>query len=172
MDPRIFGLDPQTLFDTCITLVAMLALFILLSYLLFNPARKLIQKRKDYIESQLSEAASAKDEALAMKKEYDDKLAKVDDESTELISQARQKAKERANEIVNEAGDEAHRILARAEKEVALEKDKVRDEMKQEMVQVASMIAGKLVSESISEEAQAKLIEETCNEMGDSTWQS
>ena len=69
MDPRIFGLDPQTLFDTCITLVAMLALFILLSYLLFNPARKLIQKRKDYIESQLSEAASAKDEALAMKKE-------------------------------------------------------------------------------------------------------
>ena len=148
MDPRIFGLDPQTLFDTCITLVAMLALFILLSYLLFNPARKLIQKRKDYIESQLSEAASAKDEALAMKKEYDDKLAKV------------------------EAGDEAHRILARAEKEVALEKDKVRDEMKQEMVQVASMMAGKLVSESISEEAQAKLIEETCNEMGDSTWQS
>ena len=172
MDPRIFGLDPQTLFDTCITLVAMLALFILLSYLLFNPARKLIQKRKDYIESQLSEAASAKDEALAMKKKYDDKLAKVDDESIELISQARQKAKERAGEIVNEAGDEAHRILARAEKEVALEKDKVRDEMKQEMVQVASMMAGKLVSESISEEAQAKLIEETCNEMGDSTWQS
>ena len=172
MDPRIFGLDPQTLFDTCITLVAMLALFILLSYLLFNPARTLIQKRKDYIESQLSEAASAQDEALAMKKEYDDKLAKVDDESTELISQARQKAKERAGEIVNEAGDEAHRILARAEKEVALEKDKVRDEMKQEMVQVASMMAGKLVSESISEEAQAKLIEETCNEMGDSTWQS
>ena len=115
MDPRIFGLDPQTLFDTCITLVAMLALFILLSYLLFNPARKLIQKRKDYIESQLSEAASAKDEALAMKKEYDDKLAKVDDESTELISQARQKAKERANEIVNEAGDEAHRILGQIE---------------------------------------------------------
>ena len=74
--------------------------------------------------------------------------------------------------LMNNAGDEAHRILARAEKEVALEKDKVRDEMKQEMVQVASMMAGKLVSESISEEAQAKLIEETCNEMGDSTWQS
>ena len=113
MDPRIFGLDPQTLFDTCITLVAMLALFILLSYLLFNPARKLIQKRKDYIESQLSEAASAKDEALAMKKEYDDKLAKVDDESTELISQARQKAKERAGEIVKVLQLPAHRGQSR-----------------------------------------------------------
>ena len=124
MDPRIFGLDPQTLFDTCITLVAMLALFILLSYLLFNPARKLIQKRKDYIESQLSEAASAKDEALAMKKEYDDKLAKVDDESTELISQARQKAKERASEIVNaeQSGD----IMRTVDKLDKIGPDKVR----------------------------------------------
>ena len=45
MDNRIFGLDPQLLFDTAIGLIAMLVLFILLSYLLFNPARKLIQKR-------------------------------------------------------------------------------------------------------------------------------
>lgn len=48
MDNRIFGLDPQLLFDTAIGLLAMLVLFILLSYLLFNPARKLIQKRKEF----------------------------------------------------------------------------------------------------------------------------
>ena len=50
MGNRIFGLDPQLLADTAITLLAMLVLFILLSYLLFNPARKLIQKRKDFIQ--------------------------------------------------------------------------------------------------------------------------
>ena len=76
MDPRIFGLDAQTLFDTCITLIAMLILFILLSYLLFNPARKLIEKRKAYIKEQLDEAAEAKESALSMKEEYDNKLAK------------------------------------------------------------------------------------------------
>ena len=59
MDNRIFGLDPQLLFDTAIGLLAMLVLFILLSYLLFNPARKLIQKRKEFIASQLEEAAKA-----------------------------------------------------------------------------------------------------------------
>ena len=66
MDPRIFGLDAQTLFDTCITLIAMLILFILLSYLLFNPARKLIEKRKALIKDQLDEAAEAKESALAI----------------------------------------------------------------------------------------------------------
>ncbi len=172
MDPRIFGLDAQTLFDTCITLVAMLALFILLSYLLFNPARKMLQKRKEYIEGQLDEAAATKQDAISMKEEYDERLAKVDDESAALLQEARQKAKLQADEIIGEADDEAHRIVTRAEKEVALEKDKVRDDMKQEIVRVATLMTEKMVSQSIDEETQAGLIDEALREMGDETWQN
>ena len=172
MDDRLFGLDPQLLFDTCITLIAMLALFILLSYLLFNPARKMLEKRKKFIQDQLDEAAATKKDALSMKETYDARLAKVEEESQALMAEARQKAKNRASEIVNEAGDEAHRIVARAEREVALEKDKVRDEMKQEMVQVASLMAGKFVSQSMDEATQASLIDETLKEMGEETWQN
>lgn len=172
MDPKIFGLDVQTLVDTGIILIAMLVLFILLSYLLFNPARNLIQKRKDYIAGQLEEAASAKKDALDSKAEYEAKLAKVDEESAQMLADARKKAMARENEIIAEANEEAHRIVARAEKEVALEKDKVRDDMKQEMVQVASLMAGKFVAESMDEATQAKLIDETLKEMGDDTWQN
>lgn len=171
MDPRIFGLDPQTLFDTSVVLVAMLVLFFLLSYLLFDPARKLLQKRKDLIAQQLAEAETTKQDALALKEEYDSRLAKVEEESAVMLAQARQKAKSRADEIVEEAGDEAHRIVTRAEREVALQKDKVRDEMKQEMVQVASLMAGRFVSESIDEKMQAELIDETLKEMSEQTWQ-
>lgn len=171
MNPRIFGLDAQTLFDTCITLVAMLFLFILLSYLLFNPARKMLQKRKELIQGQLEEAASAKQDALTMKEEYDSKLAGVEDESAELLAEARKKAKSREAEIVAEAKEEAHRIVIRAEKEVSLEKDKVRDEMKQEIVQAATLMAGKFVEKSMDESVQAELIDETLKEMGDDTWQ-
>lgn len=172
MNPRIVGLDAQLLFDTCITLVAMFVLFVALSYLLFNPARKLIQKRKALIQNQLAEAAGVKQEALTMKQEYDARMAQVEDESAALLTEARKKAKTRENEIVAEANEEAHRIIHRAEKEVALEKDKVRDEMKQEMVQVAALMAGKFVSESMDEEAQARLIDDTLKEMGDETWQN
>ena len=45
----IFGLDPQLLVDALITIIAMFALFLLLSYLLFNPARNMLQKRQDFI---------------------------------------------------------------------------------------------------------------------------
>ena len=172
MDPRIFGLDAQTLFDTCITLIAMLILFILLSYLLFNPARKLIEKRKEFIKGQLDEAAEAKESAQAMKAEYDQKLAKVDIESEEMLAEARKKAKARETEIISEADEEAHRIITRAEKEASLEKDKVKDEIKQEIVQVATQMAGRFVENSMDEKKQAELVDETLKEMGDATWQS
>ena len=58
---RIFGLDAQTLFDTCITLIAMLILFILLSYLLFNPARELIKKRQTLIANDMADAKKEKE---------------------------------------------------------------------------------------------------------------
>lgn len=172
MDPRIFGLDAQTLFDTSITLVAMLVLFIALSYLLFNPARKMLEKRKEFIQSQLDEAAGAKQDAITMKEEYDSKIAGVEDESAAMLAEARKKAKAREAEIVAEAQDEAHRIKTRAEKDVALEKEKVRDEVKQEMVQVAALMAGKFVEQSMDEATQAGLIDETLKEMGDDTWQN
>lgn len=172
MDDKIFGLDPQLLVDTGITLIAMLVLFILLSYLLFNPARKLIQKRKDYIQGQLDEAAKAQTDAMEMKSEYDEKLSQVDKETAELLADARRKALSREKEIVEKASEEAHQIKVRAEKEVELEKEKVRDEMKQEMVQVASVMAGKFVAASMDEDKQAQLIDETLKEMGDDTWQN
>ena len=84
MDNRIFGLDPQLLFDTAIGLLAMLVLFILLSYLLFNPARKLIQKRKEFIASQLEEAAKAEKDAKELETQYRAKLDKVEDEAAAM----------------------------------------------------------------------------------------
>ena len=172
MGNRIFGLDPQLLADTAITLLAMLVLFILLSYLLFNPARKLIQKRKDFIQSQLDDAAKAQADAKEMKSQYDERLSQVDAEAAELLAEARRKALDREKEIVDQASEEAHQIKMRAEKEVELQKSRVRDEMKQEMVQVASAMAGRFVAASMDEDKQAQLIDETLKEMGDETWQN
>ena len=57
----IFGLDPQLLVDSAITIPCNVrAMFLLLSYLLFNPARDLLQKRQAYIKEQLEEAAKEK----------------------------------------------------------------------------------------------------------------
>ena len=90
----------------------------------------------------------------------------------EILSTSRKKAIKKENDIIDEAKDEAARIIARANKEAELEKSKVKDEVKQEIIGVAKQMAGKLVEVSLDEEKQLSLIDETLEEMGETTWQN
>ena len=172
MTGRIFGLDIQLLVDAGIMAISMLVLFGFLSYLLFNPVRDLLKKRREYVESNINDALKDKEEAAKLKEEYDNRLANVEKEADEILNDTRKKAIKRENEIVDEAKEEATRIIARANKEAELEKSKVKDEVKHEIISVAKEMAGKLVEVSIDEDKQMSLIDETLKEMGESTWQS
>ena len=155
-DGRLFGLDYQLLFDASITAINVFILFILLSFILFNPVRNMLKKRQDKITSDRENAEADKKEALAMKQEYEAKL----------------KAANKEEKIVADAKQEAARIIARANTEAELEKQKAADEVKQQIIAVARLMASKVVAESISEADSQALIEQTLNEMGDKTWLS
>ena len=169
---RLIGFDPQLLFESFFTALNIFILFFGLSYLLFDPVRNVLEKRRQKIAGELAQAADDKKSAAAMKAEYEAKLKDVSKEADAILEEARRKAKVRENEIVEEARAEAARIVERANREVELEKKKALDDMKQEIVSIASMMAGKVVAASIDTTIQDTLIDETLKEMGESTWQS
>lgn len=171
-DDFIFGLDMQFVFDALIFAIAMLVLYALLSFLLFNPARKMLKARQDMINSNIEQAKADKQEALELKEEYTHKLENADKEADEILSQSRKKAIKRENDIVDEAKLEASRIIERANKEAELEKSKMKDEVKTEMISVATAMAGRFVASSLNPAKQAELVDETLKEMGDKTWQN
>ena len=168
----IFGLDPQLLVDSAITILAMFFVFLLLSYLLFNPARNLMEKRQEGIREQMETAAREKQDAIQFKAEYDEKIKNVQKETDEILSEARKKALKKVSVMLEEAREEAAQIVARANREVELEKSKVKDEMKQEIINVATAMAGKIVASSLDESKQSQLLADTLEEMGDETWLS
>ena len=168
----IFGLDPQLLVDSVITILAMFFVFLLLSYLLFNPARNLMEKRQEGIREQMETAAREKQDAIQFKAEYDEKIKNVQKETDEILSEARKKALKKESVMLEEAREEAAQIVARANREVELEKSKVKDEMKQEIINVATAMAGKIVASSLDESKQSQLLADTLEEMGDETWLS
>ena len=168
----IFSLDPQLLVDSAITILAMFFVFLLLSYLLFNPARNLMEKRQEGIREQMETAAREKQDAIQFKAEYDEKIKNVQKETDEILSEARKKALKKESVMLEEAREEAAQIVARANREVELEKSKVKDEMKQEIINVATAMAGKIVASSLDESKQSQLLADTLEEMGDETWLS
>lgn len=169
---RIFDLDLQLLNDALILAINVFILFFASSYLMFNPVRDMLKKRQDKIASDIASATQNKEEAFALKANYDTKLKEADKEVEAILSEARKKAMKREEEIVAEAKEEAARIIKRAQTEIELERKRAMDDMKKEMIQIASMMAGKIVTQSMNIEIQDALVEETLKEMGESTWQN
>ena len=167
---RLFDLDWQLLADSVLMIIAIFFLFLILSYFLFNPARKMLNGRKEKIQNELDTAKTAMDNAQSLKQEYEAKLKEIDKEAESILSEARRKALANENAIVAEAKEEAARILDRARVEAELEKQKMSDDVKREIIVVASLMAGKIVSASVDTAMQNQLIDETLKEMGDKTW--
>lgn len=172
LEGRIFGLDAQLLADILIQTIAIFILFAFLSYVLFEPVKKVLNNRTERIKNDIESAKQDKEEASKMKEAYDSKLQAADTEVQEILSEARKKAKKRESDIVEEANEEAARVRNRASQEIELEKAKAQDEIRQEIIQVATAMASKIVTVSLTEEQQNALLEETLKEIGDDTWLS
>jgi len=169
---RLFDLDWQLIADACLMIIAIFVLVLIMSYFLFNPARNMLNSRKEKIRSELETAKQDMDEAGRLKEEYESRLKEIDKEAEGILSEARKKALSNENQIIAQAKEEAARILDRAKVEAELEKQKISDEVKREIIAVAAIMAGKVVSASIDTTVQNQLIDETLKEMGDKTWLS
>lgn len=168
----IFNLDMSLIANSVLLIISIFVLFAIMSYFLFNPARKMMQDRKDKIKSEIDDAKTNMEEAHRLREEYETKLKAIDKEAEAILSEARKKGLANENQIVAQAKEEAARIIDRARVEASLEKQKMSDDIKKEIVSVAAAMAGKVVAVSLSEAEQNRLVDETLKEMGDHTWLS
>ena len=169
---RLFAFDAQFIQDVIIMGINLFILFFALSYLIFNPARDVMNKRRERIASDIETAKKEKEDAIALKTDYEDKLTNINQEAEDILNAARKKALKQEEEILARAKAEAALVMARANTEIELEKKKAVDGMKQEMITIASMMAGKVVSASMNAQIQDELVDETLNEIGNETWQN
>ena len=98
---RIFNLDPQLLQDAIILAVNIFILFLLGSYLLFNPVRNLLQKRQEKVEADIEDAKKNKEEAEVLKAQYDEQLKNADKAADQILADARKKALAREEEMTS-----------------------------------------------------------------------
>ena len=68
---RIFELDAQLLFDAAIIAINIFILFTVFSYLFFEPVRGMLDKRREKIKSDIDSALQDKEDAKALREEYE-----------------------------------------------------------------------------------------------------
>ena len=140
---------------------------LLIKKFLFKPIREVLEKRKAKADSVISEAAKTREEAEAMKAEYEENIAAARDKASDILANAQKTATLKSEEIIREASEAAVSMKAKAERDIEQENRKAVNEIKDEIGNMAMEIAGKVIEREISEEDHTKLIDEFIEKVGE-----
>lgn len=141
----------------------------LIKRFLFKPINAMLEKRRAMADAEIRDAEKAKDEAQAIKSEYEQNMQAARTKANEILETAQKTAAVRSEEILKDASDQAAAIKAKAESDIAQEKRKAVNEIKGEIGGMAMEIAGKVIEREINEEDHAKLIDEFIANVGEAS---
>ena len=154
-----------------VTLIAQICnLFIqLLTVKIFflDKIKAIIDQRREAADKQITEAETAKSEALAIKKTYEQNMQEAKAKADDLLMSAQRTANSRSEEIIAQAQQQAAQIKSKAAADIALEKKKALNEAKNEISDLAMAIAGKVVARELNAGDQADMIDRFIDELGD-----
>ena len=144
-----------------------LIIFFVAKKLLFKPVMKIIRERQQEIDDMYTKAGEAREQASALRQEYESKLEAAQTEAERTVKEATVRGQNRQEEIIRQANEQAAAIREKAAADVALEKKKAINEAKDEISVIALAIAGKVVGRELSQADQSDLVDSFIEELGE-----
>ena len=144
-----------------------LTIFFVAKKFLFGPVMKIIKERQQEIDDMYTKAGEAKEQASALRTEYEDKLSAASDQADRLVKEAVARGQRREEEIIRQANAEANAIRQKASADIAQEKKKAINEAKDEISVIVLAIAGKVVGRELNEQDQSALVDQFIDELGE-----
>ena len=141
----------------------------LIKRFLFKPINEMLAKRKAKADAEIQDAVNAKNEALAMKNEYEQNMKDARSQASDLLAAAQKTAARESEEMLKDAKAQAAAIKAKAESDIAQEKRKAVNEIKNEIGGMAVEIAGKVIERELSEKDHKKLIDDFITNVGETS---
>jgi F-type H+-transporting ATPase subunit b len=121
--------------------------------------RDAIRQRRDKIVQALNEAKRAKDEAEALRQEYEHKLAGLAAEQERLQTQALEAAEREKNRILEEARRAAERVQNEARQIARREVEEARRVLRQEVAEQAVRLATEMVTVRLTQDDQRRSVQ-------------
>ena len=161
---ELVGLVPWTFVAQCCNLFIQIYL---IKKFLFKPVNDILEKRRAAADAEIQDAAKAKEEADAIKSEYEENMRQAREKASEILTEAQKSADLQSEQILNEAARQASAIKEKAEKDIAQEKRKAVNEIKDEIGGMAVEIAGKVIEREIDEKDHSNLIDDFIANVGE-----
>ncbi len=141
--------------------------FALLRMFLYRPVLRLLDARRDEIQTNLSQAETARKEAEEARADYERQLAKARDEAQSLLARAQAAAEKTKDEILGQAQRQAAEAIERAQKAIASERDRALNEIRREVADLAVMAAAKVIERSLDVEEHRQFVNDLVRKVPD-----
>ena len=140
-----------------ITIINILVLFFIVKKFLFKPINDVIDKRNELLQREKKKAADERNEAAALKQDYEDKLSLIESIKKDAVLESQRRGNEEYNKIISDAKDKASEILGDANKKaVQLELNK-KAETEKELSELIADAAAKVSASNKSPEIDKSL---------------
>lgn len=153
--------------NTVIALIAIGILYYLLNKYAFGPLFSVMEKRRELVQQQLSEAAQTREQATAFVEEQKAALQQARKDAYDIIEQSKQTSSKQAAQMLEQAKDEATRLKNEAVRDIQSEKNRAVEQLRSEVGAVSVKIASKLIEKEVSEDkVQEELVDHYLKEVG------
>jgi len=155
------GVDSKAFIIQLVTFV--LAYFVLRRYA-FKPIMKVLQERRDTIESGVKLGEQMQKDKAALETQIDEQLHKARQEADTILASAQETAKATIREAEDKAKLKAAGIIKEAEDRIAQDTARARQKLEKELVGLIGEVTEAVIDEKVDAKKDEQLIERTLKE--------
>ncbi|PNH22356.1 ATP synthase F0 subunit B [Megasphaera hutchinsoni] len=138
--------------------VNFIVLVLILAKFAYKPLLKVMEERRERIETDLHEAAQAKEDAAQLKADYEQQLRDARVQAQAIVDKAVKVADQEAQAHVQAIREQIAREKEIAQAEIVNEREIALKQMRQEVVTLSMAVAEKLLHKNIDDDVNAKWV--------------
>lgn len=153
-----------------VSIVGFLIVFWIIFHYGYKPFANILDKRRQYVESQITDAEQRKVQADAVLAENQKLLDDARRQSKEFLESARLRADEHMRSVIEAAEKESRRLLEEAREQIERERKETLDTVLQTASALTVQIAEKLLMNHITAAVHEELQQEAEARLGELVW--
>ena len=163
----LYGKLIPNLFSFLVQLIALVVLALVVILVAYKPVKKMLKKRQDFIENNISE--STKNNCLANENLANSKrvLLETNDKANLIISDAKKQAIIEQEKIKEETALEIKKMKQDAQNEIIQMRKDAEESVRKEIIDIAILASSKLLDKNISSEDNERIVEDFIKEIKD-----
>lgn len=148
------------------TVANLLILFVIFRIFLFGRVDKILMKRREEVEEATKAADLATKNAIATKKEYENRIALADEEKEQILADIKKQGYDEYERIVAEAKKKGEKIIIEAKHNAEVENERAKEVYAAELTDMVIDAASKIAASKHSTEEDKELYDKFISEAG------